>query len=423
MLSACNDSNAIGGAIPSQPSGGAPLSTSQVFASGLSNRSESGRDSSKRSDSEHDSSNDKDHPNRNSRDCERHVDSDSHGNGNSEDPDSHKCVSATPMPTIAPTIAPTAAPTATPTPAPTPMPTATPAPTPVPTIAPIVSTKGVYVASYSGNSITSYAVDANGNVSPNTTISGALTGLSGPIGITTGPDGTIYVANFRGASVTVYAPGSNGNVAPIRKIMGFNTGLNQPSSLKLDMLGNLYVTNQGGQSITEFASNADGGPSPIRTISGASSGLSYPTALTLDANGNIFVANQGRVVPGSVTEYTLASGAVPFFTITDPNTDNASGIALDSSNNVYVSNINANAITEYAAGATTVLSKLVGSSTTLNGPAGIRFDSNGNLFVAETASATVSVFGPNPSGNAVPVRVLTGASTGLIYPFDVSIIN
>lgn len=332
--------------------------------------------------------------------------------------DHHECqASPSPTPVVSPSPVPTVAPTA--TPAPTPVPTAT----PMPTAPPIVSTQGVYVANYTGNSITSYAVDANGNVAPSSVISGTLTGLSGPIGITTASDGTIYVANFKGASVTVYAAGSTGNVAPIRKISGFNTGFNQPSSLKLDTLGDLYVSNQGGQSITEFAPNANGDPSPIRTISGPSSGLSYPTAIALDANNNVFVANQGRVVAGSVTEYTSASDTTPAFTIVDANTNNASGIALDASGNVYVSNINANAITEYAAGTPNVLATLSGSSTGLNGPAGIRFDSNGNLFVAETASSTVSVFGPNPSGNAVPLRVINGASTSLVYPFDVSIIN
>ena len=94
-----------------------------------------------------------------------------------------------------------------------------------------------YVANNTGNSVTKYALGADGNMAPIGTISGAATGLSGPVGVALGAGGTLYVSNndfgASNPSVTVYAAGANGNVAPIRKITGAATGLNGGSGRSL----------------------------------------------------------------------------------------------------------------------------------------------------------------------------------------------
>jgi hypothetical protein len=93
------------------------------------------------------------------------------------------------------------------------------------------STENIYVANdfvsggEASGSVTVYPAGSSGDVTPSATISGGLTGLADPFGITLDASGRIYVVNLGGGpngfgSVTVYAAGSNGNVAPIAVITG-----------------------------------------------------------------------------------------------------------------------------------------------------------------------------------------------------------
>ena len=72
--------------------------------------------------------------------------------------------------------------------------------------------------------------------SPIGTIVGAQTGLNRPQGIGIDSDGKIYVSNDGSDgngidSVTVYAPGSSGDAGPIATISGSLTGLVKPAGL------------------------------------------------------------------------------------------------------------------------------------------------------------------------------------------------
>lgn len=76
--------------------------------------------------------------------------------------------------------------------------------------------------------------NANGNVAPTRSISGASTQLASPVGIAIGPtNNRIYVANVRGPSVATFTAysslvGGNNNIAPARLISGGNTQLGAP---------------------------------------------------------------------------------------------------------------------------------------------------------------------------------------------------
>ena len=63
---------------------------------------------------------------------------------------------------------------------------------------------GIYVTN-ANNTVTVFALDANGNTAPLRTLGGASTGLALPIGIATDRQGQLYVANRLGSKVTVYA--------------------------------------------------------------------------------------------------------------------------------------------------------------------------------------------------------------------------
>ena len=118
--------------------------------------------------------------------------------------------------------------------------------------------------------------------------------------------GISFVANFTSNSVTQYAVGADGNVAPIHTVKGALTGLSEPTGVALDAAGTLYVTNFNGNSVTEYASPYTS--APIATISNS---VSSPWGIAFDASGNLFVANQAN---NTVTEYTPPYASAPIAT-------------------------------------------------------------------------------------------------------------
>ena len=255
------------------------------------------------------------------------------------------------------------------------------------------------------DSVTSYPAGSNANVAPTNTISsgGATdkTLLNDPDAIALGNDNGIWVANALGAasgngSLIWYAPGSNGNVAPQVVIAGSSTGLNDPVGLAINSANNPFVLNATGGpdyagSVTVYAYTSDGNVAPIVTIQGTSSsdntGFEYPSGLALDSSNNIYVTNDGSLSGGSdsVTIYAAGShgNVAPMATISGPLTqlDLPSGIAVDSSGNIYVAN---------------------------DGSDGGNIDS-------------ITVYPPGSNGNVAPTFSISGTATGLGAPSSIAI--
>src|SRR5436309_2555012 len=251
----------------------------------------------------------------------------------------------------------------------------------------------LYVTNPGPNTVTVFAAGASGNATPATTIStispANQTGY--PTGIALDPAGNVYVTNnqYRATghgmypSVTVYASGASGTAAPTRTITGAHTGMNGPVGIARDAAGNLYVANAGnsccglGNSITVYGAGARGDAAPTATIVGGNTGLDAPSGVALDAAGHLYVANADG---NSITVYgSRATGnATPSATIRGGGTglNRPVGIALDAAGRIYVANSGDNSITVYAAGASgnaAPLLTIAGATTGLNAPLGITF--------------------------------------------------
>jgi len=162
-------------------------------------------------------------------------------------------------------------------------------------------------------------------------------------------------------SVTVYAPGSSGNAVPSATI-GSNTGMVAPVGIGLDASDNIYVTSVGSTvggfdsvAIYPYGSYANEPPTAVIRGEGSPNDntlLSSPTGVAVDPSGNIFVANGmgGFDGLGSITEYApvgnrtgnlnIAPKAMIAGDVTGDNTElNApAGVAFDSLGNIYVAN-------------------------------------------------------------------------------------
>lgn len=302
---------------------------------------------------------------------------------------------------------------------------------------PLIS--GLYVANSRADSITVYTRGTSGDVPPLRTIRGPLTRLKTPYGVTLDVDGNLYVANGSASRITVYAPGANGDVAPLRIISGPATGLRNPISVALDAAGNLYVANNDGNTstITVYAPGISGNAVPLRTISGPLTGLNSAQGVALDPTGNLYVANGSTHTGGpySVIMYVPGTGGnvAPLRTIGGPLTglNGVQKVALDATGNIYVANGRSFVITVYASGAkgnVAPVRTIRGVNTGLSapprepdpiGPVGVTLDAAGTLYVTNWGADRISVYAPGAAGNVVPLRIISGAKTGLSTPNDI----
>jgi sugar lactone lactonase YvrE len=237
-----------------------------------------------------------------------------------------------------------------------------------------------------------YAAGATGNDPPLQTITGSKTGLYTPLGVAVDPvNGDIYVANFGyigpslAPSVLIYAPDANGNVPPIGTITGAKTGLNGPGNLALDASGNIYVPNAGGGTgsnpfgtVTVYAAGSVGNVAPIQTITGLDRQLDVPNQVALNSSSkHIYVSNgEGRgKFGGHVAVYAAGANgmarAIRLIVGSLTQLSEPQGIALDGSNNIYVANDGTNSVTVYAPGKTrnvAPINTISGSNTGIDNP-------------------------------------------------------
>ncbi|MGO8803780.1 NHL repeat-containing protein [Candidatus Binatus sp.] len=286
-------------------------------------------------------------------------------------------------------------------------------------------------------------------VAPAATIAGSTTDLANPIGVALDSNNKIYVADVDDQGVYVYpALGSSSGTldeAPTYTIRGSSTALSRPQGVALDSSRNIYVADQDTSSVTVYSpvgsTTGTLNEAPSSAISATmTTDLIYPEGIALDSSGNIYVAGEiyagnyavSTQFPPAVYIYAAGSTAneAPTASISGLSTglSNPQGIALDSSNNVYVADGEANSVFVYAAGKTgdiAPLATITGSKTDLYQPEGIALDSSGNIYVAVPGAEGVAIFSAlgtsKGSLNEAPIATIGSGTTGLIYPEGIAL--
>ena len=251
----------------------------------------------------------------------------------------------------------------------------------------------------------------------------------------------IYVTwwqSSKNGSAYLYAENATGNVPPLETIAGKKAQLTSPNSIAVDNSHNVYVTSHNyfgaNPRITVYSAGAYGKVKPGKTIEGSLTGLILPSGVALDSSSNIYVSNgtYGDCPSGcgSVTVYAAgANGNVPpIQAITGPYTGlySPAAIAVDADQNIYVMNGDCTGIiTVYAAGASgnvAPIQTIAGSYTGVSGSCsnGIAVDANKDIYVT-SSSGSVFVFAAGSNGNVPPTRTITGPNTGLLYPYGIAL--
>jgi sugar lactone lactonase YvrE len=286
-----------------------------------------------------------------------------------------------------------------------------------------------------GNEVLVFPQNTNGGPVPTQAIVGNVTGLASPQGIAVDNAGNLWVTNTTTSSITEYPPGATGNVAPINTVQGSSTSLSSPVGIVFNANGDMFVVNSqtdasGFYEVLEFGPNPVGNQAPINKIGGSATLLTQPQYVAVDGPGNLYVTNISTnlidiFAPGS-------SGNVAPIVSFGGSCLVPDGIALDSSNHIYVSCDQNYEIREYSALSGTQIPTQIrslgvnSSQPQLYNPSGIAVNSLGTLFVANTglvgqSFGYISVYAPNFNNTTGAGAFIGGGNSNVIRPVGITL--
>lgn len=265
-----------------------------------------------------------------------------------------------------------------------------------------------------------------------------------PGGVAMDTSGNIYVADTGDNTIRKITP--NGTVSTFAGFPGMsgssdgngtNALFNAPQGVAVDGSGNVYVADSGNFTIRKITTG--GLVSTLAGLagnSGSSDGLGTnaqfyePEGITVDGSGNIFVADTWNHTIREVSpegQVVTIAGSAGDFGCTNAMGTNAlfyepQGVAVDSSDDVFVADTGNNLIREIAAnGTVTTLAgsagnfgytNATGTNALFNSPQGISRDSSGNLYVADYLNNAIREI--TPSGVVTTIAGSAGGNFGSV---------
>ncbi len=313
-------------------------------------------------------------------------------------------------------------------------------------------------------------IDTSGNITTvagNGSFSGAgsvatNTGLNFPYGIALDSAGNFYIADTfyqiirkvtpSGAMSTVAGmysspPGYGGD-----GLSATLAQLNQPNGVAVDKSGNIYIADTYNQRIRKVTLSTG----RISTIAGTgtagysgdgasatSAKINNPNAVCLDTNGNIYIADTGnhciRKITNGIISTVAGNGTAGFSgdggTAISTNLAFPTGIAADQFGNLYITDasqrvrkVAANGIMTTVAG-NKLNDDASASNATLNVPAQVAQDADGNFYIADGANHRIRKIDTNGiistfAGNGLPMYAGDGGlatNASMYFPNGVAL--
>lgn len=249
--------------------------------------------------------------------------------------------------------------------------------------------------------------------------------------------GTVFVADPVKNQIAIIPPSPGPNTQPANPLSGTNTQLNGPRYMCFDGSHNLYVVNYSSSTQTStllgFQVGSQNNQAPTISISGSSTGLGHAYGVAVDSSLNIYVSNVSNGTASILIFSAGKSGNIaPTATITGNGTGftQPEGLAFDSNQNLWVADAGNGTLREYPnyafAGQTgtlnlTPVTVISGTNTGLKAPSDVILDGLGNIYASDSTANAIQVFANLTSGNASPIRTISGSSTALNAPSGIAL--
>lgn len=252
-----------------------------------------------------------------------------------------------------------------------------------------------------------------------------VSSISNPYGLAIDTSNNIYVSGAT-ARVYKYAPGTNASsggllIAPLNNLQGSSlSSLYSAYSLFINQNTNdLYISDTGyynfriqrwslnGATAGTTVAGSNGGGSALNQIS-----VSY--GIYVDSSGNLFVSDISYHRVTKWTQNALAGVLVAGTGVIGSNLtqlNSPQGIWVDQNGNLFVADTGNHRIVKWTSGATTGIIVAGGQglgslSLQLNSPTCVIVDSYGNIFVLDQGNNRIQQFTPN---NIVGVTIVNGS--------------
>lgn len=272
-----------------------------------------------------------------------------------------------------------------------------------------------------------FVADTNSNAIRKITPAGVVTTLAGgsgqgttdgtgtaakfhePHGIAIDSAGTLYVADYENHLVRkVTSAGVVTTLAGGADALGYVDGQGTAArfmalqGIAVDSAGNVYVTESGNKDVRKISPSG-----LVTTLASGPGKFGGPQGLAIDTSGNLYVGDYSANVVRKVTSTGLVSvyaGTAPTAGSSDGTTSTALfngpwGVAIDSSNNIYIGDTLNNTVRKISpSGTVTTLAGLPGRTSSVDGsastarfedPYAIAADGSGNLYVADATDHSI----------------------------------
>jgi len=241
--------------------------------------------------------------------------------------------------------------------------------------------------------------------------SGTTAQFDQPYGVAVDASGTVYVADYKNqlirkiTSAGVVSTLAGSGTAGFADGIGMAAQFNGPSGVAVDASGTVYVADSGNHRIRKITAAgvvttlAGSGTAGFADGIGTVAQFNTPSGIAVDASGTVYVAgsftNRIRKITAAGVVSTLAGSGVAGFadgTGTSAQFWAPSGVAVDASGIVYVTDYVNNRIRKITASG--VVTTLAGSGTSgyvndtgilarFRSPSSVSVDASGNIYVAD----------------------------------------
>ena len=203
--------------------------------------------------------------------------------------------------------------------------------------------------------------------------------------------------------------------------------LNFPFGIALDSSGNLYIGDQinsrirkvAGGTISTVAGN--GTPGFLGDTAAATSAeLDVPSGVAVDSSGNLYISDTDNHVVRKVTSagtittyagnYSLGPGGTGDLGLAiNAQLSSPTGLAVDAAGNLYIADTANSRIRKVTASSGNITSISTGSAI-LRSPKGVAVDAAGRVYIADTDNCRILKV--TPSGSITITTTVTGSDSG-----------